>query len=362
MKLIYVASPYAGDVKKNIEFTKQACRYVMEQGHAFFAPHLLYPQLLDDASPRERQAGLDMGIAMLPRCDELWVCGDRISPGMAQEIEQAKALGMPIRYISTEQILSGQKSTCAIWAKARQDGPLAGQSGYLCENRKRLRFSSRQEAEVRIGDIQNLRLNNSPAADYRCVAYPAEYASDRNMHLETLRELDMTPDFDPDRYEIRSKDYGNTGGQCMVATVEFYLPDLEKTVWINCNDESVVITSADYTWNRDKSESWERYEDVCLYSAFFRQELPEDATPWLPMIRKALEYTIEQETAYFKNRAFSLPVAWLPESLREKAAPEYLAWLQAQGKEIQIGQDSRIELEKSYPAYGQNMSGMKGLQ
>jgi len=362
MKLIYVASPYAGDVKKNIEFTKQACRYVMEQGHAFFAPHLLYPQLLDDASPRERQAGLDMGLAMLPRCDELWVCGDRISPGISQEIELAKTLGMPIRYISAEQILSRQKSTYAIWAEARQDGSLAGQSGFLCENRKRLQFSSRQEAEVRIRDIQNLCLNNSPAANYRCVAYPAEYASDRNMHLEMLRELDMTPDFDPDRYEIRSKEYGNTGGQCMVATVEFYLPDLEKTVWVNCNDESVVITSADYTWNRDKSESWERYEDVCLYSAFFRRELPKDATPWLSMIGKALEYTIEQETAYCKNRAFSLPAAWLPESLRQKAAPEYLAWLQAQGKEIKIGQDGRIELEKSYPAYGENMPGMKGLQ
>jgi hypothetical protein len=66
MKLIYVASPYAGDIEQNTEFARKACRHVMSEGHAFFAPHLLYPQLLDDSKPQERQAGLDMGLAMLP--------------------------------------------------------------------------------------------------------------------------------------------------------------------------------------------------------------------------------------------------------------------------------------------------------
>lgn len=191
MKIIYVASPYAGDVKKNTEFAKQACRYVLEQGHAFFAPHLLYPQLLYDESPWERQAGLDMGFAMLSRCDELWVCGNRISPGMAQEIEQAKTLGMPTRYLYAEQIRSGLKSTYAIWAKATPDSPLAGQSGFLCENRKRLCFQSWQEAASRLQDIQGLC---SSAAECKLVTYPGEYASERNMHLETLRNLTLESD------------------------------------------------------------------------------------------------------------------------------------------------------------------------
>lgn len=37
MKLIYVASPYAGDVEANTELAKRVCRHVMEQGHAFCA-------------------------------------------------------------------------------------------------------------------------------------------------------------------------------------------------------------------------------------------------------------------------------------------------------------------------------------
>ena len=99
MKVIYTASPYAGDIKKNTEYAKRACRHVMEQGHAFFAPHLLYPQLLNDADPQERQAGLNMGLALLPRCDELWCYGDHISPGMNLEIEEADRLGIPVRRV-----------------------------------------------------------------------------------------------------------------------------------------------------------------------------------------------------------------------------------------------------------------------
>ena len=88
MKIIYVASPYAGDIQKNTEFAKRACRHVMNEGHAFFAPHLLYPNLLDDSQPYERQLGIDMGLAMLEHCDELWCYGDHISHGMMQEIAE----------------------------------------------------------------------------------------------------------------------------------------------------------------------------------------------------------------------------------------------------------------------------------
>lgn len=30
-KLVYIASPYAGDVEENVAFAKAACRYAMEQ-------------------------------------------------------------------------------------------------------------------------------------------------------------------------------------------------------------------------------------------------------------------------------------------------------------------------------------------
>ena len=99
MKRIYVASPYAGDIEKNTEFAKNACRFVMNQGHAFFCPHLLYPNILDENNHKERQLGLDMGLVMLESCDELWCFGERISHGMMAEIEEAEKLGIPTRRV-----------------------------------------------------------------------------------------------------------------------------------------------------------------------------------------------------------------------------------------------------------------------
>ena len=99
MKLIYVASPYKGDIEKNIEYAKEACRYVLNQGNAFFCPHLLYPQILDDNNPEERRLGINIGKEFLTKCDELWVFGGHISHGMFEEIEFARKIGIPVKRI-----------------------------------------------------------------------------------------------------------------------------------------------------------------------------------------------------------------------------------------------------------------------
>lgn len=364
-KLVYIASPYAGDVERNIEFARAACRYCIEQGHTPIAVHLLYtqPGMLDDTNPAEREVGLKLGHHVLEKCDEVWVCGDFISPGMAKELELAMEIAIPVTTLTSQQILDAPDPVYAIWAKGRPDGPLAGQSGFLCENRKRMYFDNPEDAAVHIKDIQNLCLNNHPAADYSCVEYPAEHASQRRMHLETLKDLDMVPGFDPDRFEVRNRAYGNTGGGCMVGTAQFYLPELDKSVWLNCNDEGVTITSADYVWNDDHSGSWERYEDVLLYHTEFEHDLPEDVVPWLPMIKETLAYTIEQQTAHYREGyGFPLPVAWLPESIRQNAEPEYLDWLQAEGKPIRIAGENQILIDEAYPQAAQSGVGPMELQ
>lgn len=100
-KLIYIASPYAGDVEANMAFAKAACRYAMEQGCTPIAVHLLYPQLLNDAVPTEREAGIRMGLRVLEACDELWLCGERLSTGMQVELDAAKRMEIPVRRISS---------------------------------------------------------------------------------------------------------------------------------------------------------------------------------------------------------------------------------------------------------------------
>ncbi|EOS63793.1 DUF4406 domain-containing protein [Oscillibacter sp. 1-3] len=105
-QLVYIASPLSGEVERNLDFARQACRYAITQGATPFAPHLLYPQMLDDSDPAERQLGVDMGSQMLELCDELWLCGDRISPGMEGERKLAESLGIPVKQVSAEEIRS----------------------------------------------------------------------------------------------------------------------------------------------------------------------------------------------------------------------------------------------------------------
>ena len=93
---IYVASRYAGDVDANAAAVTY-CRRVIDEGYMPVASHLLYPQILNDNIPEERELGLLFGLSLLAVCDEVWVFGT-VSPGAAQEIEEAKRLKKQIRY------------------------------------------------------------------------------------------------------------------------------------------------------------------------------------------------------------------------------------------------------------------------
>ena len=204
----------------------------------------------------------------------------------------------------------------AIWVDARPESPMAGLSGFLSENSRRLFFTERGDAELKIRDMEALRLNRHPAAEYRCVEYPGGYDAERSIQAELLKTISLQADPEIMRYEVTDRIYGNTGGGCMVGTLAVRLPDLDKTIWINCNDEGVTITSADYVWNEDDSGSWERYEDVVMFEVNFRDDDPQSMWPLLPAIHEALAYTIRRETEY-SSRPFSIPAKWRHQPQRE---------------------------------------------
>ena len=94
---IYVASRYAGDVDANVAAAITYCRRVIDEGYMPVASHLLYPQILNDNIPEERELGLMFGLTLLRTCDEMWVFGS-VTSGVAREIEEAKRLKKQIRY------------------------------------------------------------------------------------------------------------------------------------------------------------------------------------------------------------------------------------------------------------------------
>ena len=100
--IVYICSPYAGDVETNVQKARRYCRFAVDKGYIPIAPHLLFTQFLNDDNPKERQLGIFFGNAVMSKCSEVWVFGDRISDGMEAEIKRAKRKNYRLRYFNED--------------------------------------------------------------------------------------------------------------------------------------------------------------------------------------------------------------------------------------------------------------------
>lgn len=98
--IVYICSPYTGEIEKNVKAAQEYSRFAVEKGYIPIAPHLLFPQFLNDANPKERQLGLFFGNALMSKCSEVWVFGSHISAGMEAEINRAKWKNYRLRYFT----------------------------------------------------------------------------------------------------------------------------------------------------------------------------------------------------------------------------------------------------------------------
>lgn len=91
MEKVYVCSPFStGDKKQNIEDVQDLCRYITLNYDAIpIAPHLLFPQFLDDNRHSERSLGIELGIDLMWDCNKLYIFNyTPESKGMAEEIKR----------------------------------------------------------------------------------------------------------------------------------------------------------------------------------------------------------------------------------------------------------------------------------
>ena len=88
--------------KANVNNARRYSRFAVDKGYIPIAPHLLFPQFLDDDNPEERELGLFFGNALMSKCAEVWVFGSRISSGMEAEIKRAKWKDYRLRYFTEE--------------------------------------------------------------------------------------------------------------------------------------------------------------------------------------------------------------------------------------------------------------------
>ena len=98
--IIYICSPYAGDIEKNVNAARGYSRFAVDKGFIPLAPHLLFPQFLSEET--ERELAIFMDLVLLGKCEQLWVFGGEVSDGMRREIGRAKQKNMTIRYFTED--------------------------------------------------------------------------------------------------------------------------------------------------------------------------------------------------------------------------------------------------------------------
>lgn len=98
--VVYICSPLSGDIEGNQAKARAYCRFAVESGYIPIAPHIYFPQFMNEHSPKERNLALFMDTVLLTKCAELWVFGDIISRGMSVEMEKARRKGQPIRHFT----------------------------------------------------------------------------------------------------------------------------------------------------------------------------------------------------------------------------------------------------------------------
>ena len=103
MPLVYICSPYAGDVERNVQNAKRYCAFALSYGALPIAPHLLFPQFMGSEETEEtRELALHMGLILLSKCHELWYFGDIVSDGMKKELNRARWRDMVVRRFTDE--------------------------------------------------------------------------------------------------------------------------------------------------------------------------------------------------------------------------------------------------------------------
>lgn len=95
--LVYICSPYAGAVENNVELARALCAHAVARRKIPLAPHLLFPQFMDDTDASERELAMFFNRILLSKCEVIWV-----SAGMRAEIEWAHHLELPITYFDAD--------------------------------------------------------------------------------------------------------------------------------------------------------------------------------------------------------------------------------------------------------------------
>ena len=100
--LVYICSPYSGDIEANVELARRFSAFAVAAREIPLAPHLHYPQFMDDADRDARELAMFFNRILLSKCEQLWAYIGRVSAGMRAEIDWAHQMDIPVRFFDAD--------------------------------------------------------------------------------------------------------------------------------------------------------------------------------------------------------------------------------------------------------------------
>jgi len=99
VKVIYMAHPVSGDVEGNLAKARIWYKWICDNYPevAVVASWIVDCEVYDNGSSEQYDISLKRDQAIVSRCDEIWLCGARVSNGMNLEAYAAIAAGKIVR-------------------------------------------------------------------------------------------------------------------------------------------------------------------------------------------------------------------------------------------------------------------------
>lgn len=99
MLKVVVISPFRGNTDLNLQYAMACMKDCIDRDEAPFASHVLYPLILEDSDPDERETGMSCGQEWMLAADLVAVYTDMgVSTGMQNDLDFARNHNIRVMY------------------------------------------------------------------------------------------------------------------------------------------------------------------------------------------------------------------------------------------------------------------------
>ena len=117
-------------------------------------------------------------------------------------------------------------------------------------------------------------------------------------------------------YKVISHNYENAGGNCMISVFEVWLPDENRTLFVNVGEDYVSLTTVNHVMSDVQIDD---YDAVTIETLSYKVDY--DQSDYFDLYRYCLFEHLKKDCKYH-NRFESLPFVWLLDTFKVQISAE----------------------------------------